>query len=197
MAECTVDGCDEPGVVKLMCRKHYMRQLRKGSTADKRKNARKECIEIGCGGLAAAHGLCDMHYRRTRHQAVEHHGRSCVRCAELIPARRKSSAKYCSAECKYAATQPARSRRYQLRVKYGITDAGFDELLAAQGGCCAVCRTANPPGRGQRLHVDHDHATGKVRGLLCTECNVGLGKFKDDPELLRRAAEYLVVAAVM
>lgn len=101
-------------------------------------------------------------------------------------------AKYCSQRCKLLATQPERARRYQLKAKYGITAAEFDTMLAAQGGGCAVCGTTEPPGRGQRFHVDHCHSTGRVRGLLCNECNVGLGKFKDSTDLLRRAAEYLM-----
>lgn len=58
-------------------------------------------------------------------------------------------------------------------------------MLAAQGGLCAVCQEA------LAVHVDHDHATGAVRDLLCFNCNGGLGQFRDDPELLRAAAAYV------
>jgi hypothetical protein len=76
-------------------------------------------------------------------------------------------------------------RTYHLRRRYGITAADADALLAAQGGLCAICRAA-PAG-----HVDHDHDTGAVRALLCFNCNGGLGQFKDDPALLRAAADYV------
>jgi hypothetical protein len=58
-------------------------------------------------------------------------------------------------------------------------------MLVAQGGVCAICNVA------PAVHVDHDHATGAVRALLCFNCNGGLGQFKDDPELLHAAAYYV------
>ena len=58
-------------------------------------------------------------------------------------------------------------------------------MLAAQGGLCAICMTA------PANHVDHDHASGAVRALLCFNCNGGLGQFKDDPDVLRAAADYV------
>ena len=58
-------------------------------------------------------------------------------------------------------------------------------MLAEQGGVCAICKVA------PAAHVDHDHATGAVRALLCFNCNGGLGQFKDDPDLLRAAADYV------
>jgi hypothetical protein len=74
---------------------------------------------------------------------------------------------------------------------YGITPEQYSGMLAAQGGRCAVCRSDQWPGKGSSPHVDHDHATGKVRALLCTNCNNGLGSFGDDPARLRAAAAYL------
>lgn len=61
-------------------------------------------------------------------------------------------------------------------------------MLATQGGRCAICREL--PGR-KALHVDHDHASGRVRGLLCFRCNAGLGNFRDDPGTLKAALSYL------
>ena len=69
---------------------------------------------------------------------------------------------------------PSKSRRKPTRAKQlGITDEGYQALLEAQGGKCAIC--GNPPKEGgRRLHVDHNHRTGKVRGLLCFRCNRAL-----------------------
>ena len=78
--------------------------------------------------------------------------------------------------------------------KYGITRADYDAMLAAQGGGCAVCgATADDPSRPRDrvLHVDHDHVTGKVRGLLCNQHNRAIGLFGDDAALMERAAAYL------
>lgn len=76
-----------------------------------------------------------------------------------------------------------------LRYRYGIDRADYDRMLAEQGGGCATCGTTDPGSRA--FHVDHDHATGRVRGLLCSGCNVVLGHVKDDPVLLRELADYL------
>lgn len=75
------------------------------------------------------------------------------------------------------------------KAKYGIPYGTYDRMLATQGGGCAVC--GNPPPADKALHVDHDHETGKVRGLLCDLCNRGLGYFSDSADRLRDAADYL------
>lgn len=88
----------------------------------------------------------------------------------------------------------AKSRRQRFD-NYGITQDEFEALLASQGGVCAICRepetARHQNGDVRSLAVDHDHDTGRVRGLLCTNCNQALGKFKDDAERLQRAVEYL------
>ena len=83
--------------------------------------------------------------------------------------------------------------KFAQRLKqYGITPDDYIQMLGNQNGECAICGS---PDSGcikkERLHVDHCHTTGKVRGLLCTNCNQAIGKFKDSPELLRLAAMYI------
>lgn len=80
---------------------------------------------------------------------------------------------------------------YSLKTRYGITPSDTVALGQAQGGVCAICKA--PPVQGKRgvLQVDHDHATGAIRGLLCEKCNQGLGSFRDDPEYLLEAIAYL------
>lgn len=85
----------------------------------------------------------------------------------------------------------AGNRRRHLASKYGITEADYEEMVEAQGNRCAVCFSDTVGGRYDRWHIDHDHATGKVRGLLCTNCNRGIGHFKDNPLFLASAIEYL------
>lgn len=80
-------------------------------------------------------------------------------------------------------------REIHLRNKFGITPAQYDEILERQGGMCAVCGA--PPTRGISLHVDHDHGTGEIRGLLCFRCNNGIGLYHESTDLLERAASYL------
>ncbi len=86
------------------------------------------------------------------------------------------------------------TRRGNLRRAYGLTPEEYDQLSQQQGGLCAICgereMQVNQYGV-KRLAVDHDHETGLVRGLLCNNCNNGLGRFKDNPERLLRAVSYL------
>jgi hypothetical protein len=80
-------------------------------------------------------------------------------------------------------------RKFQLKRKYGLTLEEYDALLEEQAGGCAICGGTNPS--GFRLAVDHNHETGEVRGLLCTNCNFVLGYSHDDPALLRKTIRYL------
>jgi hypothetical protein len=89
--------------------------------------------------------------------------------------------------------QTRANKRYNLKQLYGITIKQFEQMLAAQDYRCAIC-PRSLKGRGT-AHVDHDHRTGRVRGILCTSCNNGLGRFQDSPATLRRAARYLERAA--
>lgn len=83
-----------------------------------------------------------------------------------------------------------KERRYNL-ARYKITAEEYDRLTKEQGGLCALCKQPATNGTGKRLHVDHDHTTGRVRGLLCHGCNTGLGAFGESAELLNVAADYL------
>lgn len=83
-----------------------------------------------------------------------------------------------------------RERARTLR-SYGLTEADWDALIRRQGNRCAVCRTDKPGGRGERWHIDHDHVTGQVRGLLCGKCNSAIGLLGDDPEVIKAAARYV------
>ncbi len=124
--------------------------------------------------------------------------RRCPDCREVKPLEgfprnrsgRKGRGRYClpchnvrsrlNKELHHGST-----RNYHLKRRYGIGVAEFDALLASQGGVCAICGTSDPQ------HVDHDHACGNVRGILCFNCNGGLGQFKDSPDLLQNAIGYL------
>jgi hypothetical protein len=83
-----------------------------------------------------------------------------------------------------------------LRRKYGITREVYCKMFNEQCGVCAICKKPNlsidsRSGEPRDLSVDHDHNSGKIRKLLCMNCNRGLGYLKDDPELLRMASEYI------
>jgi hypothetical protein len=83
-----------------------------------------------------------------------------------------------------------RQESYRM-YKYGLLPGDYDQWYEAQDGCCVICGTHQDDLR-EPLHIDHCHKTDEVRGLLCRTCNVGLGYFKDNPERLDAAREYLL-----
>ena len=84
-------------------------------------------------------------------------------------------------------------RDYGFKKRYGISLEEYNKILEEQSGVCAICGSTEPDKSKKYLSVDHDHETGKVRGLLCSYCNRGLGSFKESHGLLKKALEYLGV----
>jgi 5-methylcytosine-specific restriction endonuclease McrA len=80
---------------------------------------------------------------------------------------------------------------WQLKRNYNITLADYCNMFLLQDGCCAICGNKNQSNTKYPLIVDHSHVTDKVRGLLCPKCNLGLGHFQDNTELLCKAIDYL------
>lgn len=124
----------------------------------------------------------------------KYNGKVCANHPELAGLRFKSS--FICVDCvtlrsrQWRADNPERNRNNVLMRKYGITYDEFQILLEAQGGRCAICSGTDPGGSGD-WHVDHNHETDKVRGLLCSFCNTGIGMFRDNVQNLYLAAAYL------
>lgn len=87
-----------------------------------------------------------------------------------------------------ARANPLASRKRHLRKYYDITPEIYDDMLREQDGVCGICRSDN---NGRVLCVDHNHETGEIRGLLCGNCNVGIGRLKDSAVLVESALRYL------
>jgi hypothetical protein len=87
--------------------------------------------------------------------------------------------------------KPRSSQNSTIKYKYGITIEQYNQKLIDQSNCCAICGTDKPGGGHNNLYVDHNHSTGKVRGLLCRNCNLMLGHAFDKVELLEEAIKYL------
>jgi hypothetical protein len=140
------------------------------------------CDVDSCGRPHYGRGYCSGHYQRI----VLGKGKTRAGLAigeKLAPAPRKP-------RC------PERVRASNLKQSFGIALQLYDEMLMTQCGLCAVCgepeRVNKFPGREGvvlRLSVHHDHTTGKVIALLCSSCNLAMGMLRDDPALLRRAAD--------
>lgn len=123
----------------------------------------------------------------------------CIDCGEIGVRAEGSRCRSCWTieRNKGKPSKEDRVRAHHLRLKYGMTLEDFEGYWFAQAGRCFICRChmRRPEKKqGQDLDVvavDHDHVTGKVRGLLCNKCNKGLGFFNDDPELMKKALAYL------
>lgn len=144
----------------------------------------------------AAIGKEPRAYRR--HSAVPDGMKYCARCAEIKPiddfgsnrAEPSGRASYCRpchnrAMAEIKAKKHGSVRGYHLERRYGLTEEEVAALHDGQGGFCLICLHRHAG------HVDHDHASGEIRGVLCFRCNAALGQFKDDPGILRSAVDYL------
>ena len=80
----------------------------------------------------------------------------------------------------------------RLLTNYGISPEWYEIKIVEQKNKCAICGSEDPHSPWKIFAIDHCHATGKVRGLLCHKCNTGLGQFRDNPQLLTKAADYLI-----
>lgn len=118
--------------------------------------------------------LAEFHAHKLGRNGVDS---NCKECKTI-----RSRARYADPEVK------VRDHRRRKENQFGLQPGQYDEMLEAQGGTCAICKRLPEK---IRLHVDHCHTTGDVRGLLCYSCNTGLGVFRDDPEVLSEAIRYL------
>ncbi|MGV9425513.1 endonuclease VII domain-containing protein [Streptomyces sp. NPDC003656] len=148
-------------------------------------------------GLQAYCRECSAAYHQARQVAkgrnvrprvdVPNGHKYCRTCGQIKPHsewhRNATASDGLSTRCK--SCRVVQGRQGHLKRQYGITEAERDELIASQGGVCCICLSAPP------AHVDHCHETGRVRGVLCFSCNAALGQFKDRPDVIRRAAEYV------
>lgn len=177
---CSVEGCERTVTARGMCNMHYLRWLRHGDPLVMLQSGppRQAIACTICGKQPTlARGWCKSHYA---------HWLSHGDPVEKNPA----------GPARYSTAERARKRDAFLRRRYGISSAEYDAMVRAQDGRCAICeRVPNPPQHSKRgapfaaLHVDHDHASGRVRRLLCNDCNRVLGWVERIG--LERIAEYL------
>jgi hypothetical protein len=163
---CTLEDCEKPLYSNGLCSMHDARRRRHGDVnkVDPRRGGpRKEPRPVKHGTQWALQGL----------------GCRCDIC--LAGAAERSRV--------YAARNRSKVAERRLQKEYGLSRADFDAMSAAQGGVCLICGDAP---EDKPLFVDHCHTTGRVRGLLCSRCNTGIGMFLDDPDRLVAAAAYVL-----
>jgi hypothetical protein len=172
-----------------------------GSTpARNEQEMANSCLVAECEKKVIARSLCQAHYDRKRRYGdlnTRPLTGVCVQCQQEFPIKTTGNISlFCDSCAKERHSEMMRKDRWRKGLKegYGITPADYDLMFEVQNGLCAIC--GHPPiyGRGaknNRLSVDHDHETGKVRALLCSKCNTGIGLLNDDIELLAKAIEYI------
>lgn len=139
-------------------------------------------ICVQCGGTTRVYKnqsrtLCQPCYRKTEEFRA------------LDRARRQAKARGENTGRSMFADPKARAQHMHLMRKYGLSLLQKEAMIVMQGGC-AICGREQP-GMADRWAVDHDHLTGRVRGILCYDCNTAIGKLGDDPNTLEKAAAYL------
>lgn len=139
----------------------------------------------------------EFHKARRNADGLDSHCRQC--CAVRTRRWREDNAVRHKKQVRgWQIANPERVERNSQRhrmAKYGMTPDEYQELLDTQGAVCAICNkqedAERKDGSRRALAVDHCHEVGTIRGLLCASCNIGLGCFKDSPDLLRSAAQYV------
>ena len=190
---CTVGQCDRKHHARGYCLTHYV-QFKRGVTPagpikTRERDKPPECVEDGCSDPVKAKGLCKAHYQRLlRYGHTKYQDRTSVpKPCEIGTCDNHSYAKgLCHAH--YAK---------QLKWSaFGVDATRYQEMLREQNGVCAICHEPErspdkASGKTRDLAIDHNHETGAVRQLLCSNCNRAIGLFRDDPALLDAAMAYL------
>ncbi len=139
-----------------------------GRYSNGRKSTCKACQKSYMKDYYAEHG------DKIRKQATEHY--------------QNNKERHIATTTAWVKNNQRRVKDLHLQRKFGITIEHYEQLLAEQDGVCAICK--EPPER-TRLAVDHDHSTGAIRGLLCSDCNTAIGLLGDDPSTIQSALTYL------
>jgi len=201
---CKIDGCGSYVFCKGVCEVHYGRFRRTGSYEPQPKTSDSMCSFCGTRFAVYSDGRCRPCKQKLR-RGADHVKGICQQCgAEYETARKyadtSNRGRFCSPACKAAeriadGRAAEAVRRSNYKRKYGLTVEQVEEMRSKG---CAICGAENGEDghRWGNLHIDHDHVTGKVRGVLCASCNLGLGKFQDDPAILQAAIDYLAGALV-
>lgn len=144
--------------------------------------------------------LSGFHKRKTASDGADYY---CKACTKIECKKRYWSPGFREAEAarkavyrrdpKNKARQKQNVRRWKLLRNYGLTQKDYEYIHGLQKGCCGICRKPELSLK-RSLVIDHEHDTMHIRGLLCDNCNLGIGNFKDSKKLLAEAIKYLTDA---
>lgn len=178
MNTCSAKNCFKTTQAKGYCDKHYRRFKKYGDAEKIYKFIPKKCGHQGCDRQSKSKGYCDKHYRRFIKTGT----------TQLVKEIKRCSVDGCTE--KHLAKDLCYIH-YQMKTQNILIDYKAEEIIKNHNKTCDICKT-DVPGFGRKnFCIDHDHNTGAVRGILCQQCNLGLGYFKDSPAILKSAIEYL------
>ena len=219
--KCQIHNCTKPSVSKGLCDTHRKRVARHGTVentrpADWGSKEKHPAYKAWCN-LRRYHSACipkdwqENFWAFARSVPAKPQGRSSIQRADptkawgpdnfywkepIVSAEARSdrAAYMRQYSRKMRAANPDYNKNMFLKRQYGIDITQYNAMLEAQDGVCGICNRAENneiSGKVLSLAVDHDHATGAVRALLCSACNTALGLFNDSADLLAKAVEYL------
>ncbi len=172
--KCIINKCNNKSYCSGICSKHYTR-FRRYESYDKPKNKRGELLDIGksyCCNCKEEKSILEFHKDK---QSYYGFSKICKICAKI-----KSSLRYINNKDTH--------RHFNLLKKFGISLDEYNIRLKEQSGKCMICCGKD---NDKNMPVDHCHKTGKIRGILCSKCNLALGLFGDDINKLKSAIKYL------
>lgn len=177
---CQVEGCNRSILARQLCSMHYARFRKSGwKTTHTTRYVSEACTVEGCNKKHFAKGFCRVHYYRAKSGKPLDAQKLCLYCN--LPITDRVAHAELHTQCK-----EKRAKDWYYKKIYDISLTEVETLRRHQRNRCAICYSEEV-----KLHVDHDHISGVVRGLLCGSCNRGLGLFSDVDEVLLSAIEYL------
>jgi Autographiviridae endonuclease VII len=140
-----------------------------------------------CGKCGETKPLDDFYHHRYGAARRQHWCKTCQKTA-ILTGYKNDPKKHAAYNRQWDRRNPEKKADSALKTRRGLAHGTYAQMLTAQDGKCAICGTASGP---RRFHVDHDHDTGQIRGLLCSPCNTGIGQLKHSEDVLLRAIAYL------
>lgn len=184
MRTCTNDDCEDPYYARGFCRLHYQHDQRL---------QHKECSVDDCTTPWSSGGLCNMHYLRFRNTGTTDQApprlRTCKYCKQKFPKE-----EFPIASQTVCVTCYPTHREHLNAIRIPRTQEIREiikNLREKQEGRCAICHVFEEEAPKGTLFLDHNHKTGQLRDLLCHDCNIAIGNFQDDVNLLQVAISYL------